>query len=119
MAINVAAQCCVAKRFSASRRVRLFVRACYSSVCFMWASILGVCIGNNHSPIMARRNRAESARTGRIWSRIVRLIVVVFRANLPRNRPLFETRPRPERKFADSLAGSQTFEPEVAVGLTA
>ena len=104
VAIDVAVQRCGAKRFSTSRHVRFFARAYSSLVRCKWSGILVMCIGNNHSPIMARRNRAESARTGRIWSRIVRRMVVVFRANVPGNRASFETRPRPERKFAGSLA---------------
>ena len=39
---------------------------------------LPMCIGNNHSTIMARRKGAESVRNGRIWSEIVRRTVVVL-----------------------------------------
>lgn len=38
---------------------------------------------NNHSTIIARRKRAESARTDRIWSRIVRRMVVVCARKTP------------------------------------
>jgi hypothetical protein len=76
---------------------------------------LSRCIGNNHSTIMARRKRAESARTDRIWSRIVRRMVVVLRAEEPIKWPLCATHACPERKFAASLADRAGFEPAVAV----
>ena len=38
---------------------------------------------------MARRKRAKSDRTGPIWSRIVRRMVVVFRAKNAQNALLF------------------------------
>ena len=113
--IYVAVRRCIAKRFSTSRGVRFVIQGRRCSVRCKWANISVVCIGNNHSPIMARRNRVESARTGRIWARIVQRVVVVFRANMPGNQVSFETRPRPERKFAGSLADRAGFEPAVAV----
>ena len=64
---------------------------------------------------MARRKRAEGARIERFSCRFVRRMVVVLRVNMPGNRASFEMRPSPERKFAGSVAGRQTFEPEVAV----
>jgi hypothetical protein len=68
------------------------------------ANVLSMCIGNNHSPIMARRKRAGSARTDRIWSRIVRRMVVVLRAGRPVKWASFARHARQERKFAASLA---------------
>jgi hypothetical protein len=79
------------------------------------ANALPKCIGNNHSPIVARRNRAESARNGRIHGRIVRRMVVVLCAEKPMKWALFKTHARPERKFAASLADRAGFEPAVAV----
>jgi hypothetical protein len=75
---------------------------------------LSMCIGNNHSTIVARRKRAESARSDRIWSRIVRRMVVVLWADGPAKWASSATHARPERKFADSLAEQQGFEPAVA-----
>ena len=76
---------------------------------------LPMCIGNNHSTIMARRKRAESTRTQRIWSRIVRRMVVVLRAEEPMKWAPLATHARAERKFAASLADRAGFEPAVAV----
>ena len=76
---------------------------------------LSMCIGNNHSTIMAWRKRAESARTYRIWSRIVRRMVVVLYPEKAVNWASFMTHARPERKFAASLADQSGFEPKVAV----
>jgi hypothetical protein len=45
----------------------------------------------------------------------MRRMVVVLRAERPVKWASFVTHTRPERKFAASLAGRQTFEPEVAV----
>jgi hypothetical protein len=61
-------------------------------------------IGNTHSTIMARRKRAKSARTDRIWSRIVRRMVVVLCEEKPAKSASFATHALPERKFAASLA---------------
>jgi hypothetical protein len=71
-----------------------------------------MCIGNNHSTIMAWRKRAESARTYRIWSRIVRRMVVVLYPEKAVNWASFMTHARPERKFAASLADQSGFEPK-------
>jgi hypothetical protein len=62
-----------------------------------------VCIGNNHSPIIARRKHAESARTDRIWSWIVRRMAVILSARKPGKWASFATHARPEGKFAASL----------------
>ena len=78
-------------------------------------SALSKCIGNNHSAIMARRNGAESARTARIWSQIVRRMVVVLCADKPVKWSSFATQAGPEREFAGSLADRAGFEPAVAV----
>ena len=59
------------------------------------------CIGNNHSTIRAWRKRPESARIGRIWSRFVRRMVVVFRRINPGCGPFLQGQ-GPQRK------GSQT-----------
>jgi hypothetical protein len=74
-----------------------------------------MCIGNNHSTIMARRNRPEGARNGRILSRIVQGIVVALCVESPVKWASFGTHASPERKFAASLADRAGFEPAVAV----
>jgi len=62
-----------------------------------------MCIGNNRSTVMTRRKRAESTRTDRNWSRIVRRMVVVSCAEKSVKRTSFATHPH-QRKFVASLA---------------
>ena len=68
------------------------------------AATLSKCIGNNHSTIMARRSQPESARSGLIWIRIVRRMVVVLGAESPVKWAFSATHARLERKFADFMA---------------
>jgi hypothetical protein len=74
-----------------------------------------MCIGNDHSAILARRKRAESRCIGRIERPVVRRMVVVLRAKEPLKWASFATHLRPEKKFAGSLADRAGFEPAVAV----
>src|SRR5437764_2861775 len=115
VAIDVAAQRCVAKRFSASRGVRFIVSASSSTDRCKPASTLSGCIENHHSPIPARRKPAERAQIHRFLSCFARRMVVVLRAKRPVKWALLATPRRSEKKLAGSLAETSGFEPMVAV----
>ena len=115
VAVDVAAQRCGATAFFVPARSRIGKSVYGIDVRCKWGSNFYMCIGNNHSTIGARRMRAESGWMGRFWRRLVRRMVVVFRGKRPGNRAFSPGRKAPERRFADLMAGRQTFEPEVAV----
>jgi hypothetical protein len=79
------------------------------------ASILSRCIENHHSPISARRKRAERAQTRRFLSRFCAPGGGGFAREKALEWALLATCRRPEKKLADSLAAQARFEPAVAV----
>jgi hypothetical protein len=69
-----------------------------------------MCIGNNRSTVMTRRKRAESTRTDRNWSRIVRRMVVVSCAEKSGETDVVRDASEPEKVRA--LAGGGCSPPQ-------
>lgn len=105
-ALDVAAQRCSATGFSrpsSARRHRLWRCAVRCGR----RGILSRCIGNNHPTIGGRRKPAEADPIARIGSRIVRRMVVLFRAIKARKAGLFSRAQGPREKVR-RLDGGQT-----------